>query len=97
MQTRSLETLLKLRLHDGCVGVILDQGLDRHSMERLTDEAWSRQRFARFLAGPEQHYCSSDRLERVARALGLEVEAEIRIRPAGPRQLPSRHAVPLAA
>lgn len=97
MRDCSLETLVKLRLHDAVVGAILERGLDRHDMARLTGRPWSRQAVCRLLAGPGQHPCSADRLERIARSLGLEAEVDVRVRPMGPRQLPSRHAVPLAA
>ncbi|GJD97487.1 helix-turn-helix domain-containing protein [Methylobacterium iners] len=97
MQFAALETLLKRKLHDAVVGAVMEKGLDRHDLCRLTGQPWSRQAIYRLLAGPEQHACSADRLERIARALGLEAEVEVRVRPAGPRQLPQRHAVPLAA
>ncbi len=97
MRESPLETLIKDRLHDAVVGVILERGLDRHALARATGEPWSRQAIYRLLAGPGQHPCSASRLQRIAGCLGLETEVEVRVRPAGRKQLPIRHAVPLAA
>lgn len=97
MQHASIETRIKCRLHDVVAGAILSRNLTRHELAKLTDRNWSKQCWNRLIAGPIQHPHSIDKLAGVARGLGYDVQDDGTCVPAGPRQLPQRHAVPLGA
>lgn len=74
MQSASIETRIKLRLHDAIVAVVVPDALKATDMRQLTrDKFWSRQKLHRLCAGPLCHPFAIDNLATIARAFGYDV------------------------
>jgi hypothetical protein len=97
MPNDSLETRIKLRIHSAIGTYIVAHKLTRQELSRRMREEWKKGRWDKLKAGPLQYPHGIDKLQWVAEKLGFEVQDDGTCVPAGPMQLPQRHAVPLAA
>ncbi|MBI1689540.1 hypothetical protein [Methylorubrum sp. DB1722] len=93
----SIELTIKLNIHRTIKATLKERKIDREQLSRLTREEWKKGRWTKLKSGPEVYCHAIDKLARVARSLGFEVALDGTCTPAGPKQLPNRHVVPLAA
>ncbi|APX86015.1 hypothetical protein BV511_15690 [Methylorubrum extorquens] len=88
---------IELTIHGAILAALEERKITREQLARLTREEWKKGRWTKLKSGPEVYCHAIDKLAWVARHLGFDVALDGTCTPAGRKQLPNRHAVPLAA